>query len=356
MKFKIILLILSLVLSTFLIAYGRVGMVVRVLSQEEVIVSLGSDDGIETGDTLLILRLQKPLARGHVVTVLGESSCNVRIIENLSSSMPDLGDTVTKDISSTNKDNPPVSIQGEKPPVPDEVTSAPVNIKYNPSNNPVDDYYSVLAMKTRAIKIETGGKSKNSTSDDDDWKYNLATLGLAIMYGDPLYMATTVTGMSSDRIDYSDYNNYNYGQPGYGKPVTPPVSKITVIMWDQELFRVYSTYRLSQRTDINNDMKTKLMQQEIKNRGISTSIVFQVIIENAGHSDMKITPFKDNAYIVDGDGQRHDMVRCDSIFDSNVSQGQKSDGYIYFPKISTDKIELHMDNLCQENYTLEWEF
>lgn len=354
MKFNIILLTLVLVLSTVLLAYGRVGMVVRVLSEEEVIVSLGSNDNIQTGDTLLILRLQKPLAKGHVINVIDENSCNVKIIELLSSNRPDVGDSVTKDISSTGKDNPPVST-GENPPVPDEFTSQPVNIKYNPSNNPVDDYYSVLAIRTRAIKIETDGKSKNSTSDDDDWKYNLANLGLAIMYGDPLYMATTATRMSSDRLDYSDYNNYNYGQPDYGKPVTPPVSKITVIMWDQELFRVYSTYRLSQRTDVNNDMKTKLMQQEIKNRGISTNMVFQIIIDNASYSDMKVSPLKDNVYMIDGDGNRHNMIRCDSVFDSNVSQGQKADGYIYFPKISTDNIELHLENIWQENYTLEWE-
>ncbi|MEQ8223675.1 MAG: hypothetical protein ABRQ37_15285 [Candidatus Eremiobacterota bacterium] len=355
MKIKIIFLTLVLVLSTLFIAYGRVGMVVKVVSQDEIIVSLGSNDNIQTDDTLLILRLQKPIARGKVTAVLGENSCNVRITEKLSSSIADLGDTVTKDFSSVSTDNPPVSV-GEKSPVPDEITSQPVNIKYSPSNNPADDYYSVLAMRTRAIKIETGSKKENTTSDDSDWQYNLATLGLSIMYGDPLYMATTATTMSSDRIDYSNYNNYNYGQPDYGKPVTPPVSKITVVMWDQELFRVYSTYRLSQRTDVNNDMKTKLMQQEIKNRGISTNIVFQVIIDNASHSDMNISPFKDNAYMIDGDGKRYDMIRCDSVFDSTVSQGQKADGYIYFPKICTDRIELHLQNIWQENYTLEWEF
>ncbi|HPZ07799.1 MAG TPA: hypothetical protein PL110_06785 [Candidatus Eremiobacteraeota bacterium] len=360
---KISILILAFFIFTFSLAYGKPGMIVKVLSQQELLVNMGSCDSLQTGDDLVVFRVGKPIAIGKIQKI-DETSSVIRVIKNESSHLPDVGDTVRKELTSTGnslelpyissdqvtKENSQSNSPEPKVNVTPHENTAVQNYTRDYSDNPLNDYYGVLDMKTRVVTIDQGKKSEESSSTRGDlgWTGDLLLLGLAVSFGDPIYVLSTAGTMSGESPMYDNSYNYNV-------PTQPALSAIKAVLWDEELCAAYSNYNAFQRGANNQQEKNNLFHEEMKKRSVNTNLVFQLTIDNTNTYPVKLAPFKYKVYL-EADGNRCDMEKNDTVFDGDIRPGGKVDGFIYFPKVSAKKLELHIEELWDRDYTLKWEF
>ncbi len=469
---------------------AKAGMIVKVLSQQEMEINLGQKDGLSVGEDLRVFRLGKAIAVGKIQK-LDERTCIIRITENLSSDLPELGDSVAKDMTSLQQtgdtssvqtyqepssnpavnqpsdpqtgttatsnpsattannnppadttmndfNNPPVGVTGTNagntgftapPPTnPSDVyttysnsqdtvdiynnpyansantievygnpyasttgyippsTAEPPPVSYNPSqsatttnNYPVtanngtytdpasnqgtvttssadysvsvcdDSYATMLRDRTRSVTVEGesyGGYNSMGTATAVN---DILSMALAIGVGDPFYIATTGVSVAT-RHTMGDGYDY-YGTP---TSTSAPASRITAILWDDKLCYSYADYWAYHR-GVDSEEKTQFLNEFMTEHSVVSTLTFQLIIENKTAAPVGLAPFKWKACVVDGEGNRYSLLRYDNVFEGNIGAGDSVDGFIYFPKVNSGKIELHIEQIFGDNYEMEWE-
>lgn len=371
----------SFLIFTSFVAHAKVGMIVKVLSQQEMTVNIGKQDGAQTGDNLTVFRIGKAIAIGKIQKI-DDTSCVIRILENKTSDMPDIGDSVAKDASALTENNNsvsnnPSSVQTYVAQTPG--ANVPVTQPFTQNNNPTngtqpqmnntstgqnvsnksqEGYLALLRDRTRSETVSVDGTDGDVTCDNSNITDSLLggyLLWNTISFGDPLNIAAMafqqVTMPRAPDID--PYNN-NGGTNVTPAPVKVTQSRLSAVLWDEKLCDAYATYASFEKCG-SNEQAPNFKRQLMEQRCINTNTVFQLSIDNTAPYPLNMSSFKWKVYLVDGQGNRYAVTRYDSVFESQIKPNSRVEGFVYFPKVATaGKLELHVDDILNGNRVLEW--
>lgn len=303
------------------------GMVTRV-QNDDVVVNLGLQKGMQPGKTLYVYdALGKPVATVQV-TQVDETSSHVQIVSMEPGSTLTLGNQVSETAYTPapppkRPSSPATGVATIAPETPGALsTSAQTSGSVKPAD-PFKNFALVLKQHTQMYAFR-GGKGGAFKINVVDVLNIVSTLGIgtsspSVSIVNPWLIANTA---------YDSYTTYT----ATSKANQRARSYLQMIYWDQPLVASYADYYLYKENVTDPLRREEMRRNLMTQKGVQTSAVFQVKIRNAGPGVLQISPFDWHCYMIDPNGNRVKAERYDEVLDKALNPGQEIDGYIYFPR------------------------
>lgn len=323
------------------------GMIIR-LRSEEIVVNLGLQKNVRPNTQLYVYDAGgRPVATVKVLEV-DEYSAKVEILSLEPGGVLAVGNNVT--------DTPytPAPVAARTPPSPG-ATSQPVAARTpspTPSptrtTDPVKGFVASLKKHTHIYQFK-GGKGGAVRVKGAD----VANI-----------LSTVLTGARSASINPWMVSNTvmeSYGvYSATAKANQRPRSYLEVVHWDRELMGAYADYYVYKQ-NLDKSTRDTVLRNLVAQKGVDTSVIFQIKVLNRGPGVMQLAPFDWHVYMVDSAGNRIKAERYDEILDKALNAGQEVAGYVYFPRkdptgktLVANPVTLLIEDVFGERTTIRW--
>ena len=302
------------------------GMLIRVRA-DEIVVNLGLQKNVRPGTQLYVYDSSgRPVATVRVREV-DDYSSRVELVGLEPGGLLAVGNTVTD----TPYKPAPVAARTPAPPPSPGATASPSAPRQSPTPqpspttaartpDPVKGFVASLKGHTRMYQFK-GGKGGAIRVKGAD-VYNI--LSTVLLTGS--HSAALNPWMVTNTV-METYGTYS----ATSKANQRPRSYLEVVYWDRELMSAYADYYVYKQ-NLNRSTRDEVFRNLVAQKGVDTSVIFQIKVMNRGPGVMQLAPFDWHVYMMDPSGNRIKAERYDEILDKALNAGQEVAGYVYFPR------------------------